>query len=123
MARLSRREIGISNPSGFHLRAASRFVQLAQQFQANARVSCNGRTADGRSILDLTTLAAECGAQLTLEVTGPDAEAAAAALGALIQEGFDDKQDGWGERRGSSRSSGDGSSVTSQPTPQSKDSV
>ena len=80
MPELSRRKVEITNALGLHLRAATRFVEVSQQFQVKVRVSCDGRAADGHSILDLITLAAECGARLELEATGPDAEAAAAAL-------------------------------------------
>jgi phosphocarrier protein len=91
MSGLSRRHVEMTNAFGFHLRVASRFAELAQQFRAAVRVHCNGRAADGRSILDLLTLAAECGARLELEATGPDAEAAADALCALIRDGFPDE--------------------------------
>ena len=47
------------------MRAASRFVQVSQQFQSEVRVSCNGRAADARSLLDLITLVAERGAGST----------------------------------------------------------
>ena len=81
MSGLSRRQMEITNALGLHLRAASQFVQLSRQFHAEVRVFCNGRAADGRSILDLMMLAAECGASLELEVNGPEAEEATAALG------------------------------------------
>jgi phosphotransferase system HPr (HPr) family protein len=82
------REVEISNASGFHLRAASQFARLAQQFRADVRVARDGRQADGRSIIDLTTLAAECGARLEMEANGPDAEAALDALSRLVECGF-----------------------------------
>ena len=72
------------------LRAADKFVRTAQQFQVDIRVGCDGRTANGRSILDLTTLAAECGCRLELDADGPDAAAAVAALSGLIERGFDE---------------------------------
>ena len=87
MQELIRRQVEITNALGFHLRAAGRFVQLSQQFQVKVRVSCDGRAADGRSILDLITLAAGRGARLELEVIGPDAEEAAAALCASSRPG------------------------------------
>ncbi len=80
MPESSRRQVEVTNPLGFHMRAASLFVQLSQQFRAEVRVCCNGRAANGRSILDLLTLAAEFGARIELEAIGPDAEAATAAL-------------------------------------------
>jgi hypothetical protein len=48
----------------------------------------NGRQANGKSILDLMTLAAECGAAVDLEVSGPDAEASIEALAGLIEARF-----------------------------------
>ena len=85
---LLRRQVEISNGLGLHLRAANQFVRVSQQFQVEVRVFCNGLGANGRSILDLLCLAAECGDQLELEVSGPDAEDAASALCELIEARF-----------------------------------
>jgi len=94
MPNLSRCQVEITNALGLHMRAASRIVQLSQQFRVQLRVSCNGRAADGRSILDLLTLVAEHGARLELEAIGPDAEKATAALCALIEARFHEGGDG-----------------------------
>ena len=51
-------------------------------------VARDGRTVNGKSILDLTTLAAECGTWLDLEARGSDAEAALVALDELISASF-----------------------------------
>jgi phosphotransferase system HPr (HPr) family protein len=85
------RRVQITNTLGLHLRAADKFVRLARQFRADVRVACDGRTANGRSILDLATLAADCRSQLELEADGPDAEAALDALTALISRRFDEE--------------------------------
>jgi phosphocarrier protein len=84
------RQVKVSNPLGLHLRAAVQFVRLAGQFRADVRVVCEGRQGSGRSILDLTTLAAGCGSRLELEADGPDAEIAVAALAQLIERRFDE---------------------------------
>ena len=83
-----RRQVAITNDLGLHLRAADQFVRLSRQFQVEVQVFCNGHAANGRSILDLLSLAAGCGARLELEVTGPDAEDAAVALCELIESRF-----------------------------------
>jgi phosphocarrier protein len=49
----SRQIVEISNQLGLYLRAADRFVRIAQKFKSEIRVSCNGRDANGKSILDL----------------------------------------------------------------------
>jgi phosphocarrier protein len=81
-------EAEITNRLGLHLRAADKFVRLSQRFQVEVRVFYNGCAANGRSILDLLSLAAGCGARLELEVTGPDANDAAVALCELIKRRF-----------------------------------
>lgn len=88
MPYLSRRQVELSNGLGLHLRAASRLVQLAQQFQSEVRVFCQGRTADGKSILDLLALAAQRGSRLEIETRGADADEAAAAILELIEARF-----------------------------------
>jgi phosphotransferase system HPr (HPr) family protein len=87
------RQVEITNTYGLHLRAANTFARLAQQFQADVRVGYDGRKVNGRSILDLTTLAAGCGAWLEVQADGADAEAALEALIDLITRRFDE-QDG-----------------------------
>ena len=81
---VARRQVAIRNVLGLHLRAAHKFVRLAQLFQSEVKVRSNGMTADGRSILDLLSLAAECGTILGVEARGCDAEDAVAALANLI---------------------------------------
>jgi len=89
-----RRQVQVVNALGLHLRAADRFVRLAQQYRSEVCVHRDGRAGNGRSILDLTTLVAECGSRLEIEVHGPDAEEAIAALCALVEGGFGDAEEG-----------------------------
>jgi phosphotransferase system HPr (HPr) family protein len=85
------RQVEVTNAHGLHLRAANQFARLARQFQAEVWVGYEGRKVSGRSILDLTTLAAGCGTRLEVEAHGPDAEAALDALTALIWRKFDEQ--------------------------------
>jgi phosphocarrier protein HPr len=87
-----RRQVDITNTLGLHLRAAATFVKLAQQFRAEVSVICDGRTVSGKSILDLTMLAADCGTRLLLDVEGPDAEEASHALVGLVGRRFDEEE-------------------------------
>ena len=84
---IARRQVEITYPLGLHLRAANTF---ARGFRAETRVSSDDKEADGKSILDLLTLAAACGSVLDLEARGPDAEAVVAALVELVQGGFNE---------------------------------
>ncbi|QDV35035.1 hybrid sensor histidine kinase/response regulator [Tautonia plasticadhaerens] len=87
---VARRPVVILNPLGLHLRPADLFVGTARRFEAEVRVHLDGRAVDGKSILDLATLAAGCGTRLELEARGPDAEAALAALAELVAARFHD---------------------------------
>ena len=70
---VARRQVEITNSLGLHMRPANKFVELALQFQSEIRVHYNGNDYNGKSILELTSLAAECGSRLDLEARGADA--------------------------------------------------
>jgi phosphocarrier protein HPr len=91
---VARRPVEIVNALGLHMRPADKFVKLALQFQAEVRVIHNGNEYNGKSILDLTSLAAECGTRLELEARGSDAEAAVASLAALVEARFYENDEG-----------------------------
>jgi phosphocarrier protein HPr len=99
---VTRRQVQITNSLGLHLRPADKFVKLATRYQSEIRVYYNGSVFNGKSILDLTTLAAECGTQLELEASGPDAVDAIDALAELVLAQFheDQYENGTGEIRG-----------------------
>jgi phosphocarrier protein len=83
-----RSTVQIVNTHGLHMRPSSKFVKLANSYQSDIVVDFRGTKANGKSILDMTTLAAECGATLNLEARGPDAKAALSALAELVAAGF-----------------------------------
>ncbi|MCU0224292.1 MAG: HPr family phosphocarrier protein [Acidobacteria bacterium] len=82
------RTVRLVNRLGLHARAAARFVDLAGRFRSSIGVVMGGIGVDGKSILGILTLAAPCGTELRLVAEGDDAEAALAALAALVAEGF-----------------------------------
>jgi phosphocarrier protein HPr len=82
------RSMIIVNRRGLHARASARFVKCAEAFDADVRVSKDGQTVGGTSIMGLMTLAAAPGSTVDLEAEGPQAEAALDALGKLIADGF-----------------------------------
>jgi phosphocarrier protein HPr len=77
-------KVVISNPQGFHMRPMAAFAQLASRFDSSVKVSREGQSVNGKSILDLMLLAAAQGTELTLEVAGPDAQNALDALVKLL---------------------------------------
>lgn len=85
---MARRRVHVVNGYGLHMRPATKFVTLANSFQSEVRVDFQGVRANGKSLLDMTCLAAECGTTLELEALGPDAEECLAALAGLVAAGF-----------------------------------
>lgn len=85
------RELEIVNNRGLHARASAKFVQLAETFDAEIRVSREGQTVPGTSIMGLMMLAAAPGCCIRVETAGPDAEAALEALAALVADGFGER--------------------------------
>lgn len=74
----------VSDPVGFHLRAAGRIVKLTKVFASNVTIRYNGRSANAKSIMGLASLAAEFGTEVTIEVSGPDEDEAAPRIAQLI---------------------------------------
>ena len=87
------RVVPIVNPLGLHARPAAEFVKLASGFRAEIQVEKDGMQVNGKSIMGVMTLAAECGSALLIRASGDDAEAALTALADLVARGFDEAYD------------------------------
>ncbi len=84
----TRRTVRIANKQGLHARPAAEFVKLAKTYEAEIFVMKEDIEVNGKSILGLMMLAAECGSELVIRADGSDADAAVDGLCALIAEGF-----------------------------------
>ena len=80
------RTLPIINRRGLHARAAAKFVNCAERFQAEIFVKRNGIEVPGRSIMGLMMLAATCGSQITITAEGEDAGQAVEEIGALFSK-------------------------------------
>lgn len=85
-------ELTIQNKFGFHTRTSARFAKTALTFQSSVSIQKGDETVDGKSILDLLTLAAGQGTKVILTVTGYDQDQAFAALKELIETGFGEEK-------------------------------
>jgi len=81
-------EAEIINKLGLHARASAKLTQLAGSFASEVWMSRNGRRVNAKSIMGVMMLAAGKGSRITIEAEGPDAEAAIAAMLALIADKF-----------------------------------
>lgn len=82
------REARIVNPLGMHARPAAELVKVANRFQSAVEIRKDDVAVNGKSIMGVMTLAAECGSSLFIKTDGADAEEAMAALLALVADGF-----------------------------------
>ena len=82
------REVEIVNKKGLHARASAKFVQTAEQFDAQITVGRGHESVGGTSIMGLMMLAAGPGSTITISATGVDAQAAVEALVALVSSRF-----------------------------------
>jgi phosphocarrier protein len=81
-------QLTLLNTQGLHARAAATFVRALSGLSADVEVSWEGRTVNGRSMLDLMTLGAPRGSVLDVRVSGADAQAALAALTKVVENRF-----------------------------------
>jgi len=78
----------IRNRKGLHARASAKFVKCAESFNAEVKVTRDGQSVGGTSIMGLMMLAAGPGTEIHLSAAGPDASKAVEALVALVVAGF-----------------------------------
>ncbi len=80
--------VTIENKLGLHARPASLIVQTVTKFKSEVFLHKDSQVANGRSIMSVMMLAAECGAQLKLQAKGEDENEVVAALIKLVQDKF-----------------------------------
>jgi phosphocarrier protein HPr len=83
-----RRVVVVPNKQGMHARPAEMFVRRAQQFQSKIEIVHDNYRVEAKSIMNLLTLGAAQGTQLTLEAEGSDAQEAVDALAEVVEKGF-----------------------------------
>lgn len=82
------REVRVPNVLGLHARPAAAFVKLSSGFESEVFVAKGELEVNGKSIMGVMMLAAECGSTLRIRAQGPDCEEAVEALAELVAEGF-----------------------------------
>ncbi len=89
--RTDTRSVQIPNLLGLHARPAAEIVKLASRFVCEIFLAKDGIEVNGKSIMGVMMLAAECGATLLISATGSDSQQAVEALQALVESGFGEK--------------------------------
>ena len=82
------REATIVIQDGLHAQPAAKIVRLASTFNSDVELFKDGMAVNGKSIMGVMMLAAECGSSIMIRADGPDAEQAVSAISQLVAEGF-----------------------------------
>jgi len=82
------REVRIPNELGLHARPAAAFVKLSSRYECDIYIAKGGLEVNGKSIMGVMMLAAECGSTVRIRAEGPDAAEAVGALASLVESGF-----------------------------------
>jgi phosphocarrier protein len=85
------RTVQILNKNGLHARPAAEIVKLAAKYRSEITISRDGTEVNGKSIMGVMMLAAECGASIVLRAEGEDAEQAIDAIATLIANKFGER--------------------------------
>lgn len=84
------REVVVANEQGLHARPADLLAREARKWRSRIELVADAQRVDGKSILEVLTLAAEAGTRLVVEATGPDAREALEAIGRLFERQFNE---------------------------------
>jgi phosphocarrier protein len=85
---MTSQQVVIKNRLGLHARAAAKFVHTATKFDSQVRITRDGKTMDGKSIMGILLLAAAAGTTVVITADGADESAAVDALCQLVNGGF-----------------------------------
>ena len=85
------RTVQIVNKNGLHARPAAEIVKISAGFQSEVTLVKDGMEVNGKSIMGVMMLAAECGASVLLRANGADEEQAVEAIAALIANKFGER--------------------------------
>ena len=85
------RSVQILNRNGLHARPAAEIVKAAARFKSDITIVRDDLEVNGKSIMGVMMLAAECGATLTLRASGPDEDDAIGAIAELIASRFGER--------------------------------
>jgi len=88
--RVEKLEKEITVKKRHYIWSESRFVRTMLPFHSNIRVGYNGTEVDGKSVMDLMTLAPPEGTKVRIRIEGPDAADAMHAVDQFTQPRSDD---------------------------------
>ncbi len=77
--------VKVNDASGIHARPAGLLVKEASQYESSITITHNNKSADGKRIFSVMSLAAKFGDTLKITINGNDEEKAAEGLKAFFE--------------------------------------
>ncbi len=81
-------KITINNPQGLHMRPAGVFAKGVAKYQSDVNLIFNGKSTNGKSLLNIIGACIKCGSEIEVQCDGPDEEEALKAAIELIESGL-----------------------------------
>ncbi|MRR13866.1 HPr family phosphocarrier protein [archaeon] len=85
---MKEQKVIIPNKLGMHARAAAVFSKQASEFSSNVMVIKDSMEVNGKSIMELLTIAATKGSSIIIKALGEDENRAIEVLTELVEQGF-----------------------------------
>lgn len=82
------KEFTIKNKMGFHMRPANVFVTEMTKYASSVNIIFNGKTINGKSIMNIMAACIKCGSTITVECDGADENEMLVEATELIESGF-----------------------------------
>jgi len=79
----------IRNEAGIHCRPSACIVKVVEGYQGRIRVTSGDNAVDIRSMMSILSLGLPQGAEITIEVAGPEEESMCSRLVTLFETEFD----------------------------------
>ncbi|MFA7025770.1 MAG: HPr family phosphocarrier protein [Candidatus Cloacimonadaceae bacterium] len=83
-----RKKVTITNKMGLHARPSALMVRAATKYRSEFHIEKDGTTINGKSIMGVMMLAAECGSTIELIADGVDEEYLIDEISQMIKSGF-----------------------------------
>lgn len=85
------RRIQIHNKLGLHVRPAAQLSEIANKYKSQITVIQDNRSVNAKSIIELLTLGASKGTDITIQADGKDANRALDEIEQLIKRKFNEE--------------------------------
>ncbi|HOA29749.1 MAG: HPr family phosphocarrier protein [Candidatus Cloacimonetes bacterium] len=85
---MTRKIVTVKNKLGLHARPSALLVRAATKYRSEFYIEKDGTKVNGKSIMGVMMLAAECGSTLHLIADGVDEEYLLDEISVMITEGF-----------------------------------